>query len=254
MSTRERLGAYVARRSAQGGLGTYPGPKMTSSPMIQPSRLQLGGYPGITGPEISRLLGGAPSTGRGGLSSSIDFGEILSGLGGAAEDLLEGAIGGAVGGLSERIRRSVAGIGGSAGGAPLVQPEPSGDCPGIFSVKGPDGRCINLGDLAPGGDPAITQQQGNAVAGAFGLPALTPVVAGNISRMDGSTGPILRCPSGMVLGRDNLCYPKAVLRRSSKYRKWKPGRRPLLTGGERNAISTANRLRGRVKAAWEKVK
>lgn len=78
----------------------------------------------------------------------------------------------------------------------------------------------------------------DAVTGAFGMPAIRPVLEQRLH----ST-----CPKGMVLGEDELCYPKAVLRRDSRFRKWRPGTRPILTGGEVRAIATARRAitRGR---------
>ncbi|MEE8538012.1 MAG: hypothetical protein V3S71_08380 [Acidobacteriota bacterium] len=50
----------------------------------------------------------------------------------------------------------------------------------------------------------------------------------------------LVCDRGYVLGTDNLCYWN--LPRNSKLRKWRPGRRPMFTGGDLNAIARAGRL------------
>ncbi|MEE8551185.1 MAG: hypothetical protein V3T08_08030, partial [Gemmatimonadota bacterium] len=52
-----------------------------------------------------------------------------------------------------------------------------------------------------------------------------------------------RCPRGMVLGApeadgESLCYNRRDL--ANKERMWPRGRRPLLTGGEMRAISTAS--------------
>ena len=47
------------------------------------------------------------------------------------------------------------------------------------------------------------------------------------------------CLPGMVLGKDVLCYNKRDL--TNKEREYPKGRAPLLTGGERNAISKASR-------------
>lgn len=69
-----------------------------------------------------------------------------------------------------------------------------------------------------------------AVAGAFGMPAIAP--------KHELVGKFV-CPTGMVLGRDELCYPRQVLRRDSRFRKWSPGVRPILTGGQRNSIRKA---------------
>jgi hypothetical protein len=49
----------------------------------------------------------------------------------------------------------------------------------------------------------------------------------------------LNCRPGMILGKDNLCYNKRDL--TNTERKWARGRRPLLTGGDRNAITRAAR-------------
>lgn len=119
---------------------------------------------------------------------------------------------------------------------PLVpMPTPSGpDCPrGTREIFG---RCVGvpLGD-APGGNGA---SGGRAVVGSFNLPAIQPEVETRTHRS---------CPDGMVLGRDNLCYPKAILSRRSKFRKWRQPRRPMFTAGDLNAIRRAERLKGKAK-------
>ena len=73
---------------------------------------------------------------------------------------------------------------------------------------------------------------GEARVGRFGA-GLEPV---SIDRM------FLRCPRGSVLGKQEadgsfLCYNRRDI--SNKERKWPRGRRPLLTGGDMRAISTA---------------
>ncbi|MEE8551629.1 MAG: hypothetical protein V3T08_10290, partial [Gemmatimonadota bacterium] len=80
---------------------------------------------------------------------------------------------------------------------------------------------------------------GEAVVGAFGMPALEPAIVGEVERADGSVGLIRRCPSGLVLGRDELCYPREILRRNSRFRKWRPGVKPILTSGQRSSIRKA---------------
>jgi len=52
------------------------------------------------------------------------------------------------------------------------------------------------------------------------------------------------CLPGDVVGQDGLCYPKSCLKNTE--RAWPAGRRPLLTGGEMRAISTASRAAGRL--------
>ena len=68
---------------------------------------------------------------------------------------------------------------------------------------------------------------GTAVVGRFGA-GIEP----DIRMQD-----IRDCPRGMVLAVDNLCYNRRDLRNSERF--WPRGRRPLLTGGEMRAISTA---------------
>lgn len=112
-----------------------------------------------------------------------------------------------------------------------------------------DGRGGCELDIIPGHGGAGQGQPGtgvvvfeDAVTGSFGMPAIRP-------RMETRTHST--CPTGMVLGTDGLCYPKAVLRRDSKFRKWRPGTRPVLTGGEVRAIAKARNAitRGRDRMA-----
>jgi len=95
----------------------------------------------------------------------------------------------------------------------------TGDCR-IFAGEGsgpaPAGDVANGG--RPGGPPPGHQVR-------------TPVIMPGQRR---------RCPKRYVLGIDNLCY--FGLPRNSKWRKWRPGRRPLFTGGDLNAIRTAGKL------------
>lgn len=54
-----------------------------------------------------------------------------------------------------------------------------------------------------------------------------------------------RCGKGSVLAIDGLCYDKRTLRKDQ--RAWPPGRKPLLTGGDLNAIAKAARAARRMK-------
>jgi len=113
-----------------------------------------------------------------------------------------------------------------------------GPCPGLM-VRGPGGICIDLTpDKTTPAERSISQ--GQAVAGAFGMPAMVPQALQTVR---------MSCPEGMVLGRDDLCYPKQVLRRDSKFRKWRPGMRPILTGGERRGIAKAKRSINKARGA-----
>lgn len=155
------------------------------------------------------------------------------------------SVSGTLGGVPITGTIPLGGSGGEApsGGSGLVASQPTGDCPGLFQVRGPDGTCIDLTALPPGGDPAITGRTpsvpyadgyGNAVKGMYGV--------GIVPRVEVQT--VRRCPKGTALGDDGICY-KGLGRNSSR-RMWPMGDRPLLTGGEmaaiRKAATAANRL------------
>jgi endonuclease/exonuclease/phosphatase (EEP) superfamily protein YafD len=55
----------------------------------------------------------------------------------------------------------------------------------------------------------------------------------------------------MVLGNDGLCYNRRDIRKSD--REHVPGRKPLLTGGDLNAITRAARAARRVKVQQKKL-
>jgi hypothetical protein len=99
-------------------------------------------------------------------------------------------------------------------------------------------------DVQPGGGTTgggVVVTQGEAVMGRYGA-ALQPMAR---------TQTTLRCLPGMVLGTDSLCYNKRDLRKDE--RKWVPGRKPLLTGGDLNAISRAARAARRVKTTQKRL-
>jgi hypothetical protein len=129
---------------------------------------------------------------------------------------------------------------GNAGAVPgnLVPTSQPFQCPdGSWSVAG---RCVNLpGGPVTGGGMVLST--GEAVIGRFGA-ALVPVMQSrNVSR----------CIPGMVLGRDGLCYNRKDLRKDE--RKWVPPRKPLLTGGDLNAISRAARAASRMKTQQKRL-
>ena len=88
----------------------------------------------------------------------------------------------------------------------------------------------------PGGNGAAAAMQapGVAVVGRFGA-GIEPFVR---------TSQIRDCPRGAVLAVDGLCYNRRDLRNSERF--WPRGRRPLLTGGEVRAISTAASAAGKL--------
>ena len=125
------------------------------------------------------------------------------------------------------------------------------ECPGLTSVR-IGGRCVNLGDLLPGGDPAVTGATSNGVElgapAGFGQAVTGLFGVGVIPRVEAMT--VRRCPGNFVLGQDGVCYER--LARSN--RAHKPPRKPLLTGGERNAIARAERAGKKLARAQKSLK
>ena len=107
-------------------------------------------------------------------------------------------------------------------------------------------QCVAPGDIFPGGDPFLTPAGGVAVVGSFGLPAIRPAIVGQRASRRGMQ-PIRQCPTGMVLGRDNLCYPRQVLPRRSKYRKWRGDPRPKVSAQDWKTLQRAESVKGKVK-------
>ena len=101
------------------------------------------------------------------------------------------------------------------------------------------GKCI-LGER-PGRDLPGDQPIGEAVMGQYGA-ALVP-----------GSMPVDRavCLRGMQLGNDGLCYNKGQI--TNKQRMWPAGRKPLLTGGDMRAISTAARAGRRLEGATKRL-
>ena len=59
------------------------------------------------------------------------------------------------------------------------------------------------------------------------------------------------CLKGMQLGNDGVCYNKSQI--TNKQRMWPAGRKPLLTGGDMRAISTAARAGRRMDLATKRL-
>jgi len=122
----------------------------------------------------------------------------------------------------------------------ITRAAPGDDCriPGMRRDPG-TGQCRwFLGDRAgpDGGAPV-----GDPVMGQYGA-ALAP----GIMTIDRAI-----CPRGMRLATDSLCYNKTQI--SNKQRMWPTGRKPLLTGGEMRAISTASRAGKRLEGATKRL-
>ncbi|HIA04392.1 MAG TPA: hypothetical protein EYN66_21285 [Myxococcales bacterium] len=133
--------------------------------------------------------------------------------------------------------QTVAGwITGATGGGPVATMPPPG-CPPGYKLE--NGVCKKLGvigaiqQIIPGGQTGTVApgaQIGQAVMGQYG-PALVPTeLASTISK----------CITGMVLGKDGLCYNKRDI--TNKERLWPRGTRPLLSGGDRKTLRKARSI------------
>lgn len=164
-------------------------------------------------------------------------GAILGALGGFVTGGPAGAI---TGGIAGAI-----GITGSTPGKPACAP----------GFKMVNGQCVTEGisgavqRILPGGQTGtMVDSYGEAVLGAWGKPALVPRQVGTITRNDGSTSPVLRCPRGAVLGIDNLCYQKGS---KGLQRKWPAGSRPIISANDAKTLKKIGSLQERVKKAWQ---
>ena len=180
-------------------------------------------------------------------------------------------IGRAVGGVVSRVVGSVPLVGGlaaglfdtlrGAGGAGAV-PQATQCPPGfVLSSSGCTPRAsLGGGRVAIGalGVPGRPFSQANGRAGTVPQPtrmqaglrtelgfAVDPAVGEPVMGRFGAgfepgveTIDTRRCGRGAVLGLDGICYNKRDLRNTERF--WPRGRRPLLTGGELRAISTAS--------------
>lgn len=112
-------------------------------------------------------------------------------------------------------------------------------CPTGYSWDGQQCVATGIGGAIqralPGGQTGTgVDVYGAAVMGAFGRPALQPYVYSQ---------PVRRCPPGLVLGKDGLCYDKIA----NKDRMWPRGPRPFMTGADMKALRRAASLKNRVK-------
>jgi len=117
---------------------------------------------------------------------------------------------------------------------PLLQPRILGPGAGVGQQFGQDGGA----DRTRGGLPPVRSTAGGLT---FGAGAPGEAVMGRFGagfEPDVIMTDTRRCGRGAVLGIDGLCYNRRDLRNSDRF--WPRGRRPLLTGGEMRAISTAS--------------
>lgn len=152
-------------------------------------------------------------------------------------------------------------LGGPSTGLPSSSglPDPlglGGDCPGLTNVK-IGGVCVDVADILPGGQPAVTGQTtstgaSGAISTARGTFAVTNGVygAGFIPRVE--VVPRRVCPEGTVLGKDGVCYEG--LGRNSPRRAHRLGVKPLMTAGDRAAIRKAKSAATKLERAKKSLK
>lgn len=164
------------------------------------------------------------------------FGDLLGGVGKAVASVIPGG----------NIVTSVVGsLFGGGDDRSSNQPLARADCPPGFQADPNTGVCQAIGltgavqRFLPGGQTGVlpsTAQPMAATVGQFGAPAIQPYQASSVA---------LRCPPGMVLGKDNLCYRKGAIPMS--WRKWRPARKPPISARDWRALQTADRVKNRAK-------
>lgn len=86
--------------------------------------------------------------------------------------------------------------------------------------------------------PSLTAADFQATVGAFGLPAIVPIAMQRV---------VLDCPPGMVVGKDDLCYPGAVLRRNSQFRKWRSPPKSSISRKDERCLAAVDRVQKKLK-------
>lgn len=137
------------------------------------------------------------------------------------------------GGISGRRNKSVV--------SRTLVPQIFGKCIPPFFDDGQGGCEIDLIPGPGGGGTGANRGIGEAVMGRYGAAE----VPGNLVVNRAV------CRPGMVVADDGLCYNKSQIRNSQ--REWPRGRRPLLTGGDMRAISTAARAGKRLEGATKRL-
>jgi len=82
--------------------------------------------------------------------------------------------------------------------------------------------------------------------------ATVPMIGGSAVSPFRFQQTVRRCEGrNHVLATDGLCYDRKTLRKEQ--RMWPPGRKPLLTGGQLNAIAIAAKAAGRIKTQTKRL-
>ena len=130
------------------------------------------------------------------------------------------------------------------GGAPSPPPAsapftPTDPCPsGVMILD----RCVTgdipLIDVGPATLPAPFAGPGDVRPGAFGALSVDPVMLSTVR---------LRCPTGLVLGKDDRCYAQGKGGISNSQRKWPKAPRAIMSAQDGKILRKADAVRGRVK-------
>lgn len=206
------------------GIGTVAG-LIPGGQIVSRVASRLAGQPGRT----TTTLGPRRTLLRSQTARVTRFSEAEKDLGRRLK--LEGQFGTQTLATSVRTRGFAGGVDDNGDGCiwPWRRDPRTGDCSVFIGrTKGPDG--------AGGGF-----ELGEAVLGQYGA-GLRP---GSMV-IDRAV-----CGRGMQLGNDGVCYNKSQI--SNKQRMWPAGRKPLLTGGDMRAISTAARAGKRMDLATSRL-
>jgi len=181
----------------------------------------LGGVPLVGGLAQDFFFGGVPGTQAGcppGFIASPTGCVPLARVGGGGQPITSGGIGSLFGGgIADLLRRK------RLGGAPALPPTIA---PRLPAFRG-NGLALGGGGSLNGRVPRPDVPT-LAVTGQFGAGFEASIVSREMRL----------CPPKTVLGVDGVCYNRRDLRNDE--RAWPRGRRPLLTGGEMRAVSTAS--------------
>ena len=104
--------------------------------------------------------------------------------------------------------------------------------------------CVDIfpGGQGTGSGPIVRPGEARTSRAMIGASAYAPMTR-NLT--------VRSCGKGSVLGIDGLCYDKRTIRKDQ--RMWVPGRKPLLTGGDLNAIAKASRAAARMKVQQKRL-
>jgi len=183
------------------------------------------------GKAVARALKFSPGTGASTFAGRVT---ALRAMG-----LLSPNQGGTPGATVRLMDGSVVPIAAAEASGRSFSPTIGGVCIPPFRRDPISGECKIFVGSVPGPDPGPTDEVLVNGCPAPGSPDGAP--PGRAVREPAMMSSIrLKCPPGYVLGRDELCY--FGLPRNSKWRKWRPGRKPKFTAGDLNAIRKADSL------------